>query len=140
MGHHRLLTEALRTGFGSCKELAVAGGFSVKTATRYRTGETLPDVITLARLMGRSRVVAEAMLRMAGLDDLSLDQEQARLVRALSELEAKREARNAALAQAYAVAGREPPAAVRAALQPRLVAAGAAAGSDGDAAAPARAR
>jgi hypothetical protein len=104
-----ILTEALRA-YGTAKELALAGGFSVNTAERYRRGEGLPDVLALTRLMGKSRLIAEAVLRMAGLDDLSLDQEQARLVRSLAELEAKRARRHAGLAQAYAVAGITPPA------------------------------
>jgi hypothetical protein len=107
-----LLTEAMRRAFGTAKELACAGGFSVITAERYRRGEGFPDGLTLTRFMGRSRVIAEAVMRMAGLDDLSLDQEQARLVRSLAELEAKRAKRNEALAAAYAVAGiaEKPPA------------------------------
>jgi hypothetical protein len=109
MSQHKLLAEALRLGFGSAKEMAAAGNISVHTATRYRRGETYPDVFTLARLMRHSRVVAEAMLRMAGLDDLSLDQEQARLVRSLAQLEARRATRHADLATAYAVAGVSPP-------------------------------
>jgi hypothetical protein len=105
VNHRHLLTEALRAAFPTAKHLALAGGVSIPTAERYRLGRTFPDVFTLARLMGASRAVAEAMLRLAGLDDLSLDQEQARLVRALADLEAKRTARHADLAAAYAVAG-----------------------------------
>lgn len=99
-----LLTEALLRGFGTAKELAHAGGFSVMTAERYRRGETVPDALTLVRLIGKSRVVAHAVLRMAGLDDLSLNMEQARLVSALAELETERVKRNADLAMAAAKA------------------------------------
>jgi len=106
----RLLCDAFQQAFGTAKELAHAGGFSVNTAERYRRGDTVPDALTLTRLMGRSRVIADAVLRMAGLDDLSLDQEQARLVRSLADLEAKRAARHEVLAQAYAMAGLAPPA------------------------------
>ena len=104
----KLLTEAMQRAFGTAKELAYAGGFSVPTAERYRRGDTFPDAMTLIRLISKSRVMADAVLRMAGLDDLSLDQEQARLVRSLAELEAKRAKRNADLAAAYAVAGITP--------------------------------
>ena len=125
-----LLTEAMQRAFGTAKELACAGGFSVVTAERYRRGESFPDGLTLTRLMGRSRVIAEAVMRMAGLDDLSLDQEQARLVRSLAELEAKRAKRNADLAAAYAVAGiaEKPPA------QAKTRSNGSAAGASGRAA------
>jgi hypothetical protein len=110
VNHRQRLTEALRAAFPTAKHLALAGGVSIPTAERYRLGRTFPDVFTLARLMGSSCAIAEAFLRLAGLDDLSLDQEQARLVRALAELEAKRTARHADLAAAYAVAGIAPPA------------------------------
>ena len=76
---HRLLTEALLRGFGTAQELATAGGVS------SGHGQALPPRRDLSRRAdGRpadahSRLVVDAMLRMAGLDDLSLDQEQARL-------------------------------------------------------------
>jgi hypothetical protein len=100
----KLLTEAMQRAFGTAKELAYAGGFSVPTAERYRRGDTFPDAMTLIRLISKSRVIADAVLRMAGLDDLSLDLEQARLVCALTELEQKRVKRNEALAVAAAKA------------------------------------
>jgi hypothetical protein len=83
------LIEAFRT-FGSAKELARAGGVSVFTAQRYRSGYTTPDVITLTRIMAQSRAVADAVLRMAGLDDRSMDIEEARLLRSFLDLQAKR--------------------------------------------------
>lgn len=87
---HRLLTDALLRGFGTAQELATAGGVSLDTAKRYRRGETYPDVFTLARLMQHSRVITEAMLRLAGLDDVWLDQERERLLRELIDLQQKR--------------------------------------------------
>ena len=83
------LTSAIRQ-FGTAKEVAQAAGCSEATAARYRRGETMPDPISLARLMGRSREIAQAMLRLAGLDDLSMDLEEARLRRELHQLQAKR--------------------------------------------------
>jgi hypothetical protein len=106
----KLLTEAMQRAFGTAKELAYAGGFSVATAERYRRGDSFPDGLTLTLLMSKSRVITDAVLRMAGLDDLSLDQEQARLCRSLAEIEQRRAARNEDLAAAYAVAGVGPPA------------------------------
>jgi hypothetical protein len=85
-----LLTEAMRRAFGTAKELAHAGQFSVITAERYRRGEGFPDALTLTRLMGKSRLIAEAVLRMAGLDDVWLDQERERLLRELTDLQQKR--------------------------------------------------
>jgi hypothetical protein len=76
--------------FGTAKELAHAGGFSVYSAVRYQRGESFPNVLTLTRLMAASRAIAEAVLRAAGMDDLSMDIEQARLLRSLAELQAKR--------------------------------------------------
>jgi transcriptional regulator with XRE-family HTH domain len=83
------LVAAFRS-FGTAKELARAGGCSVPTAQRYRSGDTSPDVLTLTRLMASSRAIADAVLRLAGLDDVSLDIEQARLLRSLAELHEKR--------------------------------------------------
>jgi transcriptional regulator with XRE-family HTH domain len=83
------LTSAIRDS-GSAKEVARAAGCSVATAARYRRGETLPDPVGLARLMGWSRGIANAMLRLAGLDDLSMDLEEARLRQELQRLQAKR--------------------------------------------------
>jgi hypothetical protein len=83
------LTSAIRES-GSAKEIARAAGCSVATAARYRRGETLPDPLGLARLMGWSRSIANAMLRLAGLDDLSMDLEEARLRQELQRLQAKR--------------------------------------------------
>jgi hypothetical protein len=87
---HRLLTAALLQGFGTARELATVAGVSLDTAQRYRRGETYPDALTVARLMRHSRLVVDAMLRMAGLDDLSLEQEQARLLRELLDLQQRR--------------------------------------------------
>jgi len=42
--------------------------------------ETMPDPLGLARLMGWSRAIANAMLRLAGLDDVSLELEWSRLI------------------------------------------------------------
>jgi transcriptional regulator with XRE-family HTH domain len=83
------LTAAIHA-HGSAKEVARIVGCSEATAARYRRGETMPDVAGLARLMARSRSIADAMLRLAGLDDVSMDLEEARLTRELSELKAKR--------------------------------------------------
>jgi transcriptional regulator with XRE-family HTH domain len=89
------LTEAIRD-YGSAKELARIIGCSEATAARYRRGETMPDALGLARLMARSRSIANAMLRLAGLDDLTMDLEEARLVRELHALQARREVPHAA--------------------------------------------
>jgi transcriptional regulator with XRE-family HTH domain len=83
------LTAAIHD-YASTKEVARIVGCSEATAARYRRGETTPDALGLARLMGRSREIANAMLRLAGLDDLSLDLEQVRLERELRCLLAKR--------------------------------------------------
>lgn len=83
------LTSAIRES-GSAKEVARACGCSVATAARYRRGETLPDPVGLARLMGWSRAITNAMLRLAGLDDLSMDLEVARLKQELRQIEARR--------------------------------------------------
>lgn len=87
------LTDAIRE-FGTAKEVALAAGCSVATAARYRRGETMPNPVTLARLMGRSRQIAEVMLRLAGLDEQSMDLEEARLERELLLLQAKRAERS----------------------------------------------
>jgi transcriptional regulator with XRE-family HTH domain len=84
-----ILTAAIHD-FGTAKEIARVVGCSEATAKRYRRGETSPDPVGLARLMARSRSIADAMLRLAGLDDVSMDLEEARLTRELSELKAKR--------------------------------------------------
>ena len=86
----QLLTDAMRRAFGSAKELAIAGGVSPNTAERYRRGETFPDLMTVLRLMRHSRAIVDAVLRMAGLDDVWLDQEQARLLRELIDLQQRR--------------------------------------------------
>lgn len=101
------LTNAIR-GFGTAKEVARAAGCSEATAARYRRGETLPDALSLARLMGRSRAIAAAMLRMAGLDDVSMDLEEARLRRELQRLQAERAGRsNAEVDAAIRAAARD---------------------------------
>lgn len=101
------LTTAIRD-YGSAKELARVIGCHEKTAARYRRGETLPDALSIARLMARSREIATAMLRLAGLDDLSMDLEEARLRRELHELQARREMPHAATAALAGVAARPP--------------------------------
>jgi transcriptional regulator with XRE-family HTH domain len=83
------LTTAIR-GFGSAKEIARVVGCSEATAARYRRGETMPDPMGLARLMGRSRTIARAMLQLAGLDDLSMEVEEARLRHELHRLQQQR--------------------------------------------------
>lgn len=83
------LTDAIRD-YGTAKDVALAAGCSEATAARYRRGETMPNPIGLARLMNRSKAIADAMLRLAGLDDLSMDLEEARLKRALARLQAIR--------------------------------------------------
>jgi transcriptional regulator with XRE-family HTH domain len=83
------LTVAIRH-FGSAKEVARIVGCSEATAARYRRGETMPDAVGVARLMGRSWQIALAMLRLAGLDDVSMDLEEARLRQELEQLQAKR--------------------------------------------------
>lgn len=84
-----VLTAAI-ADFGTAKEIARIVGCSPATAGRYRRGETMPDPLALARLMGRSRTIADVMLRLAGLDDLSLDLREARLRQELQRLQAQR--------------------------------------------------
>lgn len=84
-----ILTDAIRD-FGTAKEIARACDCSEATAARYKRGETMPDPIRLARLMAKSRDIANAMLRLAGLDDMSMDLEEARLTRELRKLQARR--------------------------------------------------
>lgn len=93
-----LLTEALRA-FGTAKVLARAASCHPKTAERWQRGDTQPDVLSLTKLMGKSRAIADAILKMAGLDDLSLAQEEARLVRELTELRNSRKATDERLGQ-----------------------------------------
>ncbi len=101
------LTAAIRD-YGTAKEVAQAAGCSEATAARYRRGETMPNPVILARLMGKSRAIANAMLRLAGLDDLSLDVEEARLWRELQRLRAKRpDIPNAEVDAALAARARE---------------------------------
>jgi transcriptional regulator with XRE-family HTH domain len=88
------LTVAIRH-FGSAKEVARIVGCSEATAARYRRGETMPDAVGMARLMGRSWQIALAMLRLAGLDDVSMDLEEARLRQELEQLQARREVHDA---------------------------------------------
>lgn len=101
------LTAAIRD-YGSAKEVARAVGCSEATAARYRRGETFPDALSVARLMASSRSIAAAMLRLAGLDDLSMDLEEARLRRELHELQARREVPHAAIAAMAGVPARPP--------------------------------
>jgi hypothetical protein len=83
------LTTAIRD-FGTAKEVARVVGCSEATAARYRRGETTPDALSLARLMGRSLKIAQAMFRLAGLDDVNPDLEEALLRHELRRLEASR--------------------------------------------------
>ncbi len=102
MSDAAILTAAL-LAFGPAKELARAAGCHLVTAHRYRNGETIPDAITLTKLMRRSRAIADAVLRMAGLDELSLEIEEARLLREVAELREKRARRNDAFRQMAAI-------------------------------------
>lgn len=81
------LTDAIR-GFGTGKQIARVIGCSEETAARYRRGETVPDIVSLTRLMGRSRSVTAAVLAMAGLSDL-IDIETAWLMRELRAVQAR---------------------------------------------------
>jgi hypothetical protein len=102
------LTEAMRA-FGSAKQLAIAAGCHINTAKNYQLGYTFPDIVGLTRLMARSRAVTDALLRMAGLDDLSLDLETARLTRLLAELHERRQELHAEdLEEATSARGRRP--------------------------------
>lgn len=101
------LTDAIRD-FGTAKQIAQASGCSVATAARYRRGETMPNPMILARLMGRSRTIAQAMLQLAGLDDLSMDLEEARLRHELHRLQQQRaEQSNAGVDLAIRAAARD---------------------------------
>jgi transcriptional regulator with XRE-family HTH domain len=95
------LAQSIRE-FGSAKKVARAAGCSVATAGRYQRGETIPDAVTIARLMAASRCIADAMLRLAGLDDVSLHLQEMRLERDLEQLRARRSAQSnvAGVAQA----------------------------------------
>lgn len=88
MSDTAILTAALRD-FGSAKELARAAGVHLATAHRYRAG-ALPDAVALTRLMAKSHRIAEAVLRMAGLDDVAIDLQTARLLRVLEQLQAQK--------------------------------------------------
>jgi transcriptional regulator with XRE-family HTH domain len=83
------LTSAI-ADFGTAKQIARIIGCSPATAARYRRGETFPNPQGLARLVGHSQKIADAFLRLAGLDDVSLDLEEARLTRELQRLQALR--------------------------------------------------
>jgi hypothetical protein len=85
----QVLTDAIKD-FGTAKEVARVIGCSERTAATYQNGKYLPKINGLARLMRHSRAIADAVLRMAGLDDISLDLEEARLIRELREFQAKR--------------------------------------------------
>jgi len=84
-----ILRDALRL-FGSVKHLALAAGVDPRTASRYRTGETLPDLPTAIRLMSVSREFRNAVLHAAGCDDVTLELETIRLTRLLAELQEQR--------------------------------------------------
>ena len=79
---------------GSAKAVARIARCSQPTAQRYRSGITMPDPIRLARLMAASRAVTDAMLAMAGLDDLALSLREAELDREIQALRDKRAARH----------------------------------------------
>jgi len=84
-----VLTAAFRA-FGTAKELANAGGISPITAYRYQNAMTTPDLRVVTRLMGKSREIRDAVLRMAGCDDVSLELETARLTKLLADLQERR--------------------------------------------------
>jgi len=79
---------------GPAKKVARIVGCSEPTAKRYRLGYTLPDPVRLARLMAASRAVTDAVLAMAGLDDLALSLREAELDREIQALRDKRAARH----------------------------------------------
>lgn len=83
------IATALR-GVGSAKVLARLAGVSPKTAWRWQQGETQPDATTMVLLMARSQALANAILRAAGLTDLLMDIEEARMLAAFAEHRAKR--------------------------------------------------
>lgn len=56
-------------------------------------------------MTGFLAALADRLLRKLGMDDASMDREQDRLVRSLVAIEARRAARHAELAAAYADAG-----------------------------------
>lgn len=76
--HGSGITDAIRHS-GTAKEIARVTGVSVKTAERYRSGKSFPNVIGLTLLMRWSRRVAGTVIRLAGLDAASLDALQVRL-------------------------------------------------------------
>jgi transcriptional regulator with XRE-family HTH domain len=88
------LAQSIRE-FGSAKDVARAAGCSVATAGRYQRGETIPDAVAVARLMAASHRIVDAMLRMAGLDDVSLALQEQRLENDLAKLRDRRIAANA---------------------------------------------
>ena len=86
------LVAAIRS-HGPAKQAARTLGVSPKTAERWGRGENLGALITAARVMSRSRSIADAVLMLAGLDDASLDAEEARLAQQIAEVRARRAAR-----------------------------------------------
>ena len=66
------LSEALRSAFGTARELEAAAECSERSAFRYFNGESVPNVVTLARLIRRSPTFLAAFLEYAGLDERSL--------------------------------------------------------------------
>lgn len=83
------IATALR-GVGSAKVLARLAGVAPKTAGRWQRGETQPDAATMVAMMGQSPKLLNAVLRAAGLSDILMDIEEARMVAALAEHRAKR--------------------------------------------------
>ncbi len=82
------LTFALRSA-GTAKQIARVAGVSKSTAQRYRAGHSVPPVLELSRLMRWRIGIVAAVLRMAGLDDASMDAREARLTHDLHRLLAK---------------------------------------------------
>lgn len=75
---HAHLTDAIRSS-GPAKHIARAAGVSVNTAKRYRNGRTLPDGLRLTRLARWSKPIRDAVIRLMGLDQASMDALQVRL-------------------------------------------------------------
>jgi transcriptional regulator with XRE-family HTH domain len=84
-----LLTTAIHD-FGTAKQVARVARCSEPTAARYRRGDTMPDPVRLARLMGASDAVATAILTMAGLGHVAVALREARLEAELDEIRARR--------------------------------------------------
>ena len=75
---------------GTAKQAARIADVSHRTMERWQRGEGQPPCHVLIGLMGKSMAFARAVLRQAGLTDLLMDIEEARMVAALAEHRAKR--------------------------------------------------